>query len=179
MRLYLIVAVFLLSSCGSQRIADYADTTPTISLSEYFNGPVTAWGIVQDYQQKVTRRFCVEMTGSWQGNEGTLAETFYFDDGEISYRTWYLNKDGNNYTGTASDVLRQASGQTKGFAFQWQYDLTIKIDDSDYEFFLDDWMYQLDQHRVFNKTSMRKFGIEVATLTIFFDKQQPIRPCNI
>lgn len=173
----LLASLFVLNGCGSQRIADYNETQPNLSLSQYFDGPITAWGMVQDYNDKVTRRFCVEMTGRWQSNNGQLAETFYFDDGEISYRTWQLKKEGNKYSGTAEDVSGVAYGQTNGYAFQWQYTLNLNIDGTEYEFFLDDWMYQLDNYRVFNKTSMTKFGVQVAELTIFFDKQQPLRTC--
>ncbi|WP_448211714.1 DUF3833 domain-containing protein [Colwellia sp. MEBiC06753] len=164
--------------CGSQ-INDYQNTTPKFSLTEYFDGPVIAWGMIQDYSQQVTRRFCVELNGQWLQNEGTLAETFYFDDGEVSYRTWQLTRSSNKYVGSAADVSGQASGETQGFAFRWQYHLTVPIDGTNYEFFLDDWMYQLDQYRVFNRTSMRKFGIELAQITLFFDKQQPLRSCEV
>ncbi|REL28886.1 DUF3833 domain-containing protein [Thalassotalea euphylliae] len=172
-----IASGVLLSACGHQ-IQDYDNSQPKFELDRYFDGEVTAWGLVQDYTDKVTRRFCVEIDGSWEGNNGTLVETFYFDDGEKSYRTWHLTKTGDNYQGTAEDVTGSATGLTQGFAFQWQYNLQLEIDGKAYEFFLDDWMYQVDQSRVFNRTSMKKFGIEVAELTLFFDKQQPIRGCQ-
>ncbi|MFD2166870.1 DUF3833 domain-containing protein [Thalassotalea euphylliae] len=168
----------MLVGCGSQHINDYANTAPTLTLDEYFDGPVIAWGMVQDYNKKLTRRFCVEIEGSWEGNKGLLEETFYFDDGEVSFRNWRLTKNGNEYSGTAEDVFGVASGKTEGSVFQWQYSLQVKIDDSEYEFFLDDWIYKIDDYRVFNRTSMRKFGIEVAEITLFFDKEQPLRSCK-
>ncbi|WP_258872067.1 DUF3833 domain-containing protein [Thalassotalea euphylliae] len=175
--LFAVATFSFITGCG-HHIKDYDTTQPKFELDTYFDGSVTAWGLVQDYTNKVTRRFCVEIEGSWQGNKGTLVETFYFNDGERSYRTWQLVKDGDNYQGTAEDVTGTATGMTQGFAFQWQYHLQLAIDGTDYEFFLDDWMYQVDQSRVFNRTSMKKFGIEVAELTLFFDKQQPVRGCQ-
>jgi hypothetical protein len=38
-------------------------------------------------------------------------------------------------------------------------------------------MYQLDEHRVINKTSMRKFGVKVAEITLFFDKETQVKTC--
>lgn len=176
--LFPIMLILLVAGCSTS-ISSYQDTKPKFDLAEYFNGELTAWGMVQDYQDNVTRRFCVELNGSWQGNKGLLAEKFYFDDGEISYRDWHLTRVADNrYQGNAKDVIGTASGQTSGFAFQWQYVLDVNIDGSNYEFFLDDWMYQIDQYRVFNKTEMKKFGITLAELTIFFDKQQPNRGCS-
>lgn len=172
-----VATIFLLSSCSTD-IGHYEKTTPELDIKTYFTGKLTAWGMVQDYQNKVTRRFCVELEGTWQENNGILAEKFYFQDGEVSYRNWQLTKLANGqYQGTAEDVIGTAAGQQHGFAFQWQYTLEVPIEDTTYEFFLDDWMYKVDDYRVFNRTSMKKFGIEVAQITLFFDKQQPIKPC--
>jgi hypothetical protein len=182
-RLLLIITLFLMTTSCTTKITDYPKTNNNFILEQYFNGPVIAWGMIQDYSNEVTRRFCVEIEGSWRQNNnkwvGELDEWFYFDDGEVSQRVWTLTKTKNNtYVGEAGDVTGQATGQTSGFAFQWQYTLQVEIDGNRYEFFLDDWMYQLDEHRVFNRTSMRKFGVEVAEITLFFDKQVPLRSCQ-
>jgi hypothetical protein len=172
-----ILLSFVLVACSTDQ-KQYEHSSPNLDLKTYFNGSVTAWGILKNYSDKVTRRFCVEIIGAWQNNEGVLAETFYFDDGEISYRNWQLTKLSNGrYIGTAEDVVGQASGQGVGFSFQWQYQLKIMVDDSEYVLTLDDWLYQLDEYRVFNQTELKKFGIAVAHLTIFFDKAKPLRQC--
>ncbi len=173
-----ILFVGLLSSC-SVPVTSYQNGTSDFDIKRYFTGKVIAYGMVQDYTNKVTRRFCVDINGSWQGNKGLLAETFYFNDGEISYRNWQLTKlDDGKYQGTAEDVVGTASGQQSGFAFQWQYQLVVPIDGETYQFILDDWMYQVDEYRVFNRTAMKKFGIKVAEITLFFDKQLPQESCS-
>jgi len=83
------LSTFLLSSC-SVNITDYYQSNKPFDIKEYFSGNVIAWGILQDYSNKVNRRFCVEIQGTWQENKGVLAEKFYFNDGEISYRNWQL-----------------------------------------------------------------------------------------
>lgn len=168
-----VAACFMLLSSCSADLQDYESTTPTFDIKEYFNGNVTAWGMVQDYRDQVTRRFCVEIIGKWQGNEGVLAETFYFDDGEVSYRNWLLikNPDGS-YKGSAEDTTGAAIGKHHGFAFQLQYELLLTVDGSTYQVAMDDWMYQIDEYRVFNKTSMKKLGVTVANITLFFDKKR-------
>ncbi|WP_440873896.1 DUF3833 domain-containing protein [Thalassotalea sp. PLHSN55] len=168
----------LVSSCSTD-INHYQDAQPKFDVKTYFQGDVIAYGMVQDYQHKVTRRFCVEINGSWQGNQGLLAETFYFNDGEISYRNWQLTKLENGYyQGTAEDVVGSAYGQQQGFAFHWQYQLIVPVGDSSYQFMMDDWMYQLDEHRVVNRTAMKKLGLTVAEVTLFFDKQSPQTRCR-
>jgi hypothetical protein len=171
------VTLFIFSC--STALQDYKKTDSPFDIKEYFNGNVIAWGTVQDYSQEVTRRFCVEIVGTWEGNNGVLAEKFYFNDGEISFRNWQLTKqtDGS-YQGVAEDVANVAIGKHQGFAFQFQYELLLKIDNETYQVSMDDWMYQLDQYRVMNKTSMSKFGIEVAEITLFFDKEFPQKKCK-
>lgn len=168
----------LISSCSVQ-LEDYQQSKEPFSIKSYFNGNVIAWGMVQDYGNKVKRRFCVEIEGSWQDNSGVLAETFYFDDGEVTYRNWQLSlmPDGS-YQGTAEDVVGIAMGKHKGFAFQFQYQLLLNLDNETYQVSMDDWMYQIDQHKVMNTTSMSKFGVEVAKITLFFDKESPNKRCN-
>jgi len=178
-KLVLVLSTLLFISSCSIALQDYKKANKPFDIKEYFNGNVIAWGVVQDYSEEVTRRFCVEIQGTWEGNKGVLAEKFYFNDGEISFRNWQLTKqlDGS-YQGTAEDVAGIAIGKHKGFAFQFQYELLLKVDDDTYQVTMDDWMYQLDEYRVMNKTSMSKFGIDVAEITLFFDKETPQKTCQ-
>ncbi|MCF2949794.1 DUF3833 domain-containing protein [Paraglaciecola aquimarina] len=176
--LKMVCIMLLVSSCTTD-ITSYRESQPKFDIKQYFDGNIIAWGMVQDYSDKVTRRFCVEIIGTWQGNEGTLAETFYFNDGEISYRNWQLSKqlDGS-YQGTAEDVVGTAIGKHQGFAFQLEYELLLKLEDDTYQVQMDDWMYLLNEYQVMNKTSMSKFGVKVADITLFFDKNASKTSCN-
>lgn len=174
--IYIVCLVLMLSSCSTD-INDYQGTNPKFDIKQYFSGQLTAWGVVQDYQGQITRRFCVEIEGTWDDNKGVLDEVFYFDDGEITTRVWQLEKltDGR-YQGTAGDVIGMAQGREVGFAFYWRYQLKVPVDGETYHLWLDDWMYQLDQDRVLNKTQMQKLGITVADITLFFDKN--VKQCS-
>ena len=81
--------IFFIYGCSAD-IEQYNEVKKTFDIKTYFNGPVIAWGMGQNFSGQVTRRFCVEIQGSWQGAKGLLAEKFYFDNGEISYRNWQL-----------------------------------------------------------------------------------------
>ena len=177
---YLLLAfinLFVLS-CSSS-IDEYENTKPEFDLPTYFAGEVTAWGIVQDYSNKLTRRFCVDIIGTWQGNQGQLHETFYYNDSEQQIRIWELQiADDGSVTGGAADVIGEAIGGSKGTAFNWQYTLRVPIDNTEYDLFVDDWMYMMDNNRVMNRSYMKKFGVTVAEISIFFDKSKPIRKCG-
>lgn len=176
--LTLAILLLLLTSCSAD-ISDYQKTTPTFDIKEYFSGKFIAWGMVQDYTNKVTRRFCVELNGTWHNNQGKLEEVFYFHDGEVSYRTWMLTKlPDDEYTGVADDVVGVAKGKQTGYAFRWQYQLQVPIDGDTHTFNMDDWMYQLDDYRVMNKTSMSMLGVDVAQITLFFDKTSTKTTCQ-
>ena len=170
MKIFLIALTVLLMSC-STTLTQYDETTPEFKLEEFFNGPLKAHGMVQNRSGEVLRRFTVDMTGVWEGNKGTLYEKFYYDDGEEQERIWYLEKVGpNQYGGTASDVVSPAMGYTKGFAFNWKYTLAIPVDGRVWDINFDDWMYLLDDQRLINRATMKKFGFRVGEVTLWIEK---------
>lgn len=173
-----LVTAGLLSGCSAS-LDDYRDSTPRFDLKTFFAGDVTAWGIVQDYSTKLSRRFCVDIVGTWEGDSGQLHETFYYADGEQQVRIWQLEiaPDGT-VTGSAGDVVGEASGSAQGASFNWQYTLTVPIGDSSYDFAIDDWMFLMDENRMMNRSYMKKFGFTVAEISIFFDKTPPVRKCQ-
>jgi hypothetical protein len=176
--LLLVFIIPFVLSCSSS-IDEYENTKPEFDLPSYFDGEVTAWGIVQDYSNKLTRRFCVDIVGTWQGNKGQLHETFYYNDGEQQIRIWELQiaEDGS-VSGSAADVIGKANGGSEGAAFNWQYTLRVPIDDTEYDLFVDDWMFMIDSNRMMNRSYMKKLGITVAEISIFFDKTKPVRKCG-
>ena len=176
--LLLVISSFALASC-SQDLNDYSQHKSEFDIKSYFKGEVTAWGTIQDVGDIVTRRFCVELNGTWDERKGVLAEKFYFDDGEISYRNWhFLQQDDGRYVGTAEDVIGEAIGEHQGYAFQMKYTLKLPVDETTYEVSMNDWMYKIDEYRVMNKTAISKFGINVANVTLFFDKNAAVQGCR-
>lgn len=161
----------MLFGCGKD-ISQYQKNTPKLDLRTYLAGKTKAWGILEDRKGNITRRFVVDMQTTWNGNSGILKEYFTFDDGEKSERTWIIEyKDDNTFTATAGDVVGMANGRQLGNALQMKYVLDLKVGKKNYKVNLDDWMFQLDDKRLVNKSEIKKFGITFARLTIFFEKQ--------
>ena len=71
----------LLMSCTSN-ITQYSQTTPQFDMATFFNGELSAYGMVQDRSGKVIRRFEAELLGTWNDERGILEEDFLYDDGE-------------------------------------------------------------------------------------------------
>lgn len=167
----LLILLLCITSCSSPKIDDYKNTTPDLVLEDFFNGELVAYGMVLDRSGKLTRRFTVKLEAYWNNNKGTINEWFVFDDGEKSTRTWQLIKQTDNiYTGTANDVIGTAKGQTNGSALYWQYDLLITVDGSEYQVTLDDWMYLIDNKRLFNKTDIIKYGLKVGEIILYIEQ---------
>ncbi len=163
----------MLSGCAGNTINSYSGTTPRADIREYFNGPVKAWGIVQNFSGRVVRRFDVQIVGKWDGDIGTLTENFDYYDGEKQQRIWTIKKrlDGT-YEGTASDIIDKASGKTEGSAVNWSYEMDVLVDDTTYRMRFDDWMWVMNDGVLINRSYLKKFGITVAEVTIFMQKQE-------
>ncbi len=165
----------LLSACTSPSINDYAQTTPSLALEDFFDGKLKAYGLVMDMNGKVTRRFTVKLEAQWVTEnkqlKGEIKEWFEFDDGEKSTRTWQLTKTGvNQYLGTANDVPDTAYGKVQGAALNWRYQLDIKVDGDDLRVELDDWLYLIDQNHLMNKTDIIKYGFKVGEIILMIEK---------
>jgi hypothetical protein len=171
-KLWLVgISILVLMGCSAQ-LEDYAGVKPELKLEQFFNGELVAYGMVQDYSNKVNQRFKVDMVGTWTGNEGVLDETFYYDDGSTSKRIWYITKTAEgHYLGRAADVIGSAAGKVAGNTLNWVYDLEIQLDGEPFVITLDDWLYLIDENNMINRTEMRKFGIPVGEITIYIGKK--------
>lgn len=149
----------------------YRQESPRLLLEQYFNGPVTAWGMFQDRSGKVMRRFKVDLVGRWTGDTGVLEEDFSYSDGTTERRVWTIKAHGDGrYTGTAADVVGQADGRADGNALHWRYTLALPVNDRIYHVTLDDWMYLIDERVMINRARMSKFGIHLGDVTISFHR---------
>jgi len=166
----IFLSVLLLAGCTAN-LNEYQDTQPAFEMDTFFSGQLMAYGMVQDRSGKVIRRFTAELVGQWQGDRGVLEEDFIYDDGETQRRVWHLEKlaDGN-YRGTANDVIDSALGGSQGYAFNWRYSLEINVDGRKWAIDLNDWIYQLDESRVINRTEMTKWGFKVGEITLVIEK---------
>ncbi len=167
----LLILCLFLASCAAPDVEHYKGSSPEFNFKQFFNGKLKAYGVVQDFKGELTRKLVVNMDASWEGNVGVIEEDFIYDDGETQRRVWTitLNND-NTLTGTASDVLGIAKGESSGSVFHWTYSLELLVDGSQIEVNFDDWMYQVTDSRLINRTSIDKFGIEVGEVTLVIEK---------
>ncbi|PSU87711.1 DUF3833 domain-containing protein [Photobacterium kishitanii] len=160
----------LLNGCTTS-IDDYEHAEPKFELFKFFEGSTQAWGMVQDYKGQQVRRFDVKLNGVITGNQLVLTEDFVFDDNETQQRIWTITKQANGrYLGAADDAVGEAVGYEKGNALYWQYVLAMEINGSTYHINFEDWMFYQNNNQLFNLAKMKKWGITVGTVTLFFQK---------
>lgn len=168
------VSTFILNGCSvSIDGKDYLDQQPKFELDKFFDGKVIAWGIVQNRSGEVVQRFVVDIDGTVENNSITLDETFKYGLGDgPTKRVWTLKKnDDGSYTGNAGDIAGPALGVSYGNAFNFSYEMDLDVDGSTYRVYFDDWFWALDGKNMMNRSYIKKFGLVMAEVTIFMQKQ--------
>lgn len=156
----------------SQKLTDYRNKLPVMDVRHFLNGPMKAFGTIEDFKGTILHHFTADITGVWQGNSGTLTEIFTYEDGKQEQRIWTLTVNSDaTITGVAHDIVGVAHGKQLGNALNMHYKLARTINNKVMHFSMDDWLYQVNEHYCINKASMKKFGIVVARLTIGFHKE--------
>ena len=118
MKILTILLVILLAAIGvksrffsfsSQSPKDYSQTGPLFVLDKHLNGPILSEGLIYGPDGKVGVTFVANMMGTWDGDSGTLSESFSYSNGKTQERKWFLKKGpGNTFTATADDIIGTA-----------------------------------------------------------------------
>lgn len=177
MRAFLLMSALVLSACaGRPSLDDPSLSAREFELEEFFDGKLTAHGQFQDVLGTVRRQFVVAIDGDWDGQRLRLVEDFVYEDGSTEQRIWTLKKTGEEtWEGTAPGVIGVARGVEKGDRFNWQYSIDLPIPAADgparmVRVSFDDWMWQLSDDRLFNRAYMRRAGVTLGDVSIFFEK---------
>ncbi len=159
----------MLLSCCSPNVEDYNTTSPKLDIREYLSGNLRAHGIIFDWKGKASRHFVADIIGTWEGNKGTLDETFTYSDGTTEKRIWTITfEDEHHFTGTAGDVVGTSKGAQYGNTLNMKYVLALK--DPEINVTIDDWMYLTEKGVLLNQSKIYKFGLPVGRVMIAFTK---------
>lgn len=169
-RLLLALTALTLSACAGVRVNDYAGAA-SMRPEEYFLGTTYASGLVQDRSGKVVSQFNVTMLGHFEGEVFVLDEDFVYANGDRQHRQWRITPQGDgHYTATAGDVIGTAQAQASGLAFNMDYVLALPIDGRTWHIDVDDWIYRQPDGTAINHAIMRKFGLRVGEIVLYFRK---------
>ncbi len=142
------------------------------SITRLFDGRTRAWGIVEDRFGRLRRRLAVEMTGAWQGDRFRLDETFRYDDGRQERRTWFIvpAPDGR-FTARCDDCVGEASGESVGGGIHMTYRFRLRLARRSLVVDFSDRIYDMGGGQAINRASIRKWGIKIAELSLFFQRE--------
>ena len=170
-RIIFILTSMTLIGCGNMKLDNFSDNKPVLKIEEYFLGKTSASGLFIDRFGNVKRQFTVDMEGIQDGDLFVLNETFLYDNGEEEFRRWEITKTGEKtYQGSSSDIKGIALGERSGNAVNWHYTLKLKYKDGIMLVKFDDWLIMQDEKNVFNKATMKKFGVRLGDVYLFFKK---------
>ena len=161
-------------ACARKDVGTLASYQPRLVLEEFFNGQSVAYGIFEDRFGNLRRQFRVNLSGKLDGNRLVLDEEFLYDDGERASRTWTIDRLGSasdgtvHYNGRAADVQAAAQGVQVGNALNWRYDITLEMSGISLAVHFDDWIYKQDEDIAINRAFVKKFGVEIGSVTIVF-----------
>ncbi len=94
MRLLALAAFVLLAACSGRPSLDQEPLSDRqLNLEEFFEGELVAYGQFKDLLGRVSRRFVVEIEGTWDGETLTLVEDFVYEDESTEQRVWTLAQD--------------------------------------------------------------------------------------
>jgi hypothetical protein len=156
------------------KLQDFSTAEPRLVLEDYFQGHSRAWGIFEDRFGNLRRQFVVDIEGTWDpaSRTLTLVEDFVYADGERQQRVWRIEKVGENrYRGTAGDVIGVAEGSISGNALFWEYDMDLKVGTSTWRVRFSDWMWLQPRGALINRARVKRWGIEIGTVTLFFQRE--------
>jgi hypothetical protein len=167
----LLVSISLLAACSGVPVTEYRDYQPRLIPEVFFNGKLTAHGVVKNRSGKVTRYFNATINAWWEDGTGYLDEDFFFNDGEKQKRLWTLQKSGEDtYTATAGDVVGTGKGTISGNSMFLEYVLRLPYKDGQIDITFDDRMYLVNENTIINESVMYKFGFEVGSISLVIMK---------
>lgn len=170
--LTLAALICLLTACGSVSVDDYINNQPKLVPEEFFQGQLSAHGVVKDRGGRVIRYFNADIKAYWRDGIGTLEEDFIFDDGEEQRRVWTLTPTGEGrYIGTAGDVIGEGAIEVAGNAMFLKYVLQIPYNNGTLDLNIDDRMYLVNPNTLINESRMIKFGFDVGAILLVIQKR--------
>jgi hypothetical protein len=168
----IVFALTVISACSSVTIDEYADNKPLLVPEKFFDGQLSAHGIVKDRGGQVIRYFSAKIKADWVDGIGTLDESFVFDDGEQQTRVWKLKpQPDGSYVATAGDVIGEGKIKAAGNSLFLDYVLRIPYGDGTIDLRIDDRMYLVSERVLLNESVMTKWGFKVGQITLVIEKQ--------
>lgn len=169
----ILLLMLALAGCAGPSLDDYLGAEPTLIPQEFFNGELSARGVVKNFSGEVIRTFDADIVTTWDADGvGTLDEVFRFNDGEVQTRVWTLTPADTSYHAEAGDVVEPGTMRWQGNAIHMNYVLEVSYGDGTIDVRMDDWMYLITPDTLINQTTMSKWGVDVGEVVLVIQKKR-------
>ncbi len=149
------------------------ETSPRFELTTFLEGKMRAWGVFEDRFGRLRRRFAVEMEGHWEAGIFHLEERFAYDDGRVETRTWQVTpKADGAFTATCADCVGEARGRCSSDSIEMAYAFRLRLPSRTVIVDFEDRIYRMGAHTAVNRATMRKWGIRLGELSLFFSRPE-------
>lgn len=140
--------------------------------SSFFEGPVEASGVFMDRFGTVRWNVTVRMHGSWRDGTFVLEEEFIFGDGVPDKRTWLLkDHEGGRFSASCEQCIGMIEGQNLPEGARIAYRFRIMTRGMAFSVVFDDEVHRIDERRVFNKATMKKFGLTIGHFLLVAERK--------
>jgi hypothetical protein len=147
---------------------------PRFELPSFLTGTTKAWGIFEDRFGRLRLRFDVKMKGSWLDGVFKLDERFAYDDGRVEHRVWLVKHvSADRFEATCDDCVGVASGTYSEGQIHMSYTFRLRLPSRVVNVDIDDRLYRINAHTAVNRSTVRKWGIRIGEISLFFERQQP------
>lgn len=162
----LAATVLLALAIGLSAPANANDDT--FLFEDYFLGHTVAEGSFRAING-VSRKFTVDLNGTWNGRTLTLVEDFVYEDGERDRKTWRFTKTSpTTYVGTREDVVGETQVRVHGDTARFSYQVYLSPETEENLVTFYDRMTLRDDGTVINRALVTKWGLPVALTKVDF-----------
>ena len=157
----------------SQRVEHYKDVGNPIDIRKALQGDMICEGVVYGPLGRVTSRFVADLHAGWEGTNGFMTEKFKYDNGSVQDRRWAfrVTSDDGSFEATAPDIIGTSYGRQMGSAVELKYTLRLPESSGGHVLNGTDWMYQLENGTIVNRSQFSKFGIKLAEIVATIRKK--------
>lgn len=149
-------------------------------LTSFLEGSSRAWGVFEDRFGRVRRRFDVQIVGKWQSEKFTLNEHFSYDDGTKETRVWTIVANGpSTFTATCADCVGIAQGECESDSIKMTYKFRLQMESRSIVVDMEDRIYRVGDRLAVNRATMRKWGVKLGEVSLFFDAGRSMPGRNI
>lgn len=161
----LVLARRRFAAFHGQTPEDYDESFPVLDIKGHLNGEMLCEGIIFGPFGRVTSSFVADFSIAWEGDVGTMAERFRYNDGSVQDREWRITLGRNGtFTAAAEDVPGIGTGKVAGSCVQMLYAIRLPEASGGHVLNTVDWMYLTPDGTIVNRSEFRKFGFKVAEL---------------